>query len=73
MAKRQAGTCPKCGGHRRGQGYPHKETCPDYKARGGGRRGSGGNIMASLRGMDVQALLSLGGDLDELILSKAGK
>ncbi|HNQ22459.1 MAG TPA: hypothetical protein PKK06_05135 [Phycisphaerae bacterium] len=69
--KRTIAKCEECGGPRRGP-KAHAPTCSHYKASGTASKASkGGFSMTSLRGMDVEELISVRGQLDTLIAGKA--
>ncbi len=75
MAKKKIARCEKCGGPRRGP-KAHTPECPDNPANraAGGKRArvsKGGGFMASLRGLDVEELIEIRGQLDALIAAKA--
>lgn len=76
MAKKKIARCDKCGGPRRGP-KAHTPECPDNPANrvAGGKRARAsrgdGFSMSWFRGMDVEELISVRGQLDSLIAGKA--
>jgi len=71
--KKKITPCEICGGPRRGP-KAHKPDCPNNPANkpSGPKRSRGdGFSVASLRGLDVEQLMSVRGQIDTLIAGKA--